>query len=379
MCMLTTPLFACEQTSLGSSLGGIVVIYHTDVRWRKDLSLVWLYGAITTMNNSSMCCTYDTPTLDQVLPPIMFTEFILGLVGNFLALMMFFCNRDTWKPNSIYLAHLALADALVLFCLPFRADYYRRGKDWVYGDAFCRILLFLLAANRAAGIFFLTAVAVDRYLKIVHPLNSINRMGLRYASWVSIALWGLIIAMSVYLLMDPHFYFQGNSTQCESFNVCFGNNVRFNWHNAFYVIQFFVPTCIVSYCTTCITWQLKNKTLDRRGKIKRAVQFILAVALVFIICFFPSNIARIAMFILKLWYSECQDFREVNEAFKTSVCFTYFNSVLNPIVYYFSSPAHSETFKKLYLKLQGKTTEDDEDEMNNNSPLTISFTASLKT
>uniref|UniRef100_A0A8C1WNB6 G-protein coupled receptors family 1 profile domain-containing protein n=1 Tax=Cyprinus carpio TaxID=7962 RepID=A0A8C1WNB6_CYPCA len=104
-------------------------------------------------------------------PPVMFTEFVLGLMGNVLALSVFFFHRDTWKPNSIYLAHLALANSLVLFCLPFRADYYRRGKDWVYGDAFCRILLFLLATNRAGGIFFLTAVAVDRYLKIVHPLN----------------------------------------------------------------------------------------------------------------------------------------------------------------------------------------------------------------
>uniref|UniRef100_A0A8C1TXK5 G-protein coupled receptors family 1 profile domain-containing protein n=1 Tax=Cyprinus carpio TaxID=7962 RepID=A0A8C1TXK5_CYPCA len=310
------------------------------------------------MNNSSMCCTYETPMLDQYLPPVMFTEFIMGLMGNVLVLSMFFFHRDTWKPNSIYLAHLALADSLVLFCLPFRADYYRRGKDWVYGDAFCRILLFLLAANRAAGIFFLTAVAVDRYLKIVHPLNRINRMGLTYAMRVSVGLWGLIIAMTVYLLTDEHFYYLNNHTQCESFNICFGNNSRFNWHNVFYVIQFFVPTAIVIYCTTCITWQLKSKTVDKQGKIKRAVQFILAVAAVFIICFFPSNISRIAMYVLKLWYNECHYFREANDAFKTSVCFTYFNSVLNPIVYYFSSPAFSGSFRKIYMRLLGKKIEE---------------------
>ncbi|XP_026116973.1 hydroxycarboxylic acid receptor 2-like [Carassius auratus] len=329
------------------------------------------------MDNSSKCCAFEAPILDEVLPPILFVEFILGLMGNVLALSMFFFHRDSWKPNSVYLAHLAVADSVVLFCLPFRADYYRRGKDWVYGDAFCRVLLFLLATNRAAGIFFLTAVAVDRYLKIVHPLNRINRMGLRYALWVSVGLWALIIAMTVYLLTDKHFYYRNNRTQCESFNICLGHNALSDWHNSFYVIQFFIPTGIVIYCTACITWQLKSKTVDTQGKIKRAVQFILAVALVFIICFFPSNVSRIAVWVLKSWYSDCQYFRDANVAFYTTVCFTYFNSVLNPIVYYFSSPAFSGSLKKVYMKLIGKKMDDEEDDgKNNHSSVTVSANVS---
>ncbi|KAG9262999.1 hydroxycarboxylic acid receptor 3-like [Astyanax mexicanus] len=306
------------------------------------------------MANTSVCCAFDSPILDQVLPPVLFLEFIFGLSGNVLALVMFAFHMDTWKPNSIYLAHLAVADSVVLFCLPFRADYYRRGKNWVYGDIFCRVLLFLLAANRAAGIFFLTAVAVDRYIKIVHPLHRINRMNLSYAMLVSCGLWAGIVAMTAYLLSSPHFYYNRNRTQCESFNICMGNNPLSNWHNAFYVIQFFVPGSIVVFCTACITWQLKIKTMDTQGKIKRAVQFIFVVALIFIICFFPSTISRIAVWILKTWYSECLYFREANLAFYTSVCFTYFNSVLNPLVYYFSTPAFSGTFQKLVLKLRGK-------------------------
>ncbi|KAG7476599.1 hypothetical protein MATL_G00084690 [Megalops atlanticus] len=311
------------------------------------------------MANSTVCCAFDSPILDQVLPPILVLEFMFGLMGNFVALWMFIFYMDTWKPNSVYLTHLAVADSVVLFCLPFRADYYRRGKNWIYGDVLCRILLFLLAANRAAGIFFLTAVAVDRYLKIVHPLNKINRMGLKYALWVSFGLWCLIVAMTAYLLSEEHFFYNNNRTQCESFNICMGFNPLSTWHNTFYVIQFFVPVGIVTFCTVRITWQLKSKTVDSQGKIKRAVQFVLAVALVFIICFFPSSISRIAVWILKYWYNECAYFREANLAFYTSVCFTYFNSVLNPLVYYFSSPAFSGTFQKVLYKVLGRKVTDE--------------------
>ncbi|XP_046873846.1 hydroxycarboxylic acid receptor 3-like [Hypomesus transpacificus] len=312
------------------------------------------------------CCAFEAPILNTALPPILILEFIFGLLGNFVALWMFTFHMDTWKPNSVYLAHLAVADSIVLFCLPFRADYYRRGKHWIYGDIPCRILLFLLAANRAAGIFFLTAVAVDRFFKIVHPLNVINRMGLTYALWVSFGLWCLIVAATGYLLSSPHFFYRDNRTQCESFNICMGFSPLSTWHNTFYVIQFFLPTAIVTFCTVSITWQLKNKTVDKKGKIKRAVQFVLAVALVFIVCFFPSTVSRIAVWILKLWYTDCKYFKEANLAFYTSVCFTYFNSVLNPIVYYFSSPSFSGTFHKLLNKLMGKK-EDEEQAANGGS------------
>ncbi|KAM3599526.1 uncharacterized protein V6R79_007469 [Siganus canaliculatus] len=304
-------------------------------------------------DSSDQCCAFEAPILDRVLPPILVLEFMFGLMGNVVALWMFIFHMDTWKPNSVYLTHLAVADSIVLFCLPFRADYYRRGKDWLHGDAWCRILLFLLAANRAAGIFFLTAVAVDRYFKIVHPLNRINKMGLGYALWVSLGLWGLIFLATGYLLADKHFFYNSNRTQCESFNICMGfSSPLSTWHNAFYVLQFFLPTAIVAFCTFRITWQLRSsRTVDKKGKIKRAVQFVLAVALIFITCFFPSTVSRIAVWILKAWYNECRHFEEANLAFYTSVCFTYFNSVLNPVVYYFSSPAFSGTFNKLLNKL----------------------------
>ncbi|CDQ79106.1 unnamed protein product [Oncorhynchus mykiss] len=298
--------------------------------------------------------------IGQVPPVVLVPLFIFGLMGNIVALWMFIFHMDTWKPNSVYLAHLAVADSIVLFCLPFRADYYRRGKHWIHGDVLCRLMLFLLAANRAAGIFFLTAVAVDRYFKIVHPMNKINRMGLNYALWVSLGLWGLIIAATGYLLANEHFFYRNNRTQCESFNICMGFSPLSTWHNTFYVIQFFLPTTIVTFCTVCITWQLKSKTLDTRGKIKRAVQFVMAVALIFIICFFPSTVSRIAVWILKAWYNECRYFQEANLAFYTSVCFTYFNSVLNPIVYYFSSPAFNGTFLKLFNRLLGRKEEEEQ-------------------
>ncbi|KAL2100478.1 hypothetical protein ACEWY4_004872 [Coilia grayii] len=308
-------------------------------------------------NITSNCCVFSTSILDEVLPPILILEFVFGLLGNGLALWMFIFHMDSWKPNSVYLAHLTVADTIILFCLPFRADYYRRRKDWIYGDVMCRILMFFLAANRAAGIFFLTAVAVDRYLRVVHPRSRISRLGLGYATLVSCCLWAAIVAMTVYLLIFSHIHEYEDRQQCESFNICLdfkGDNI---WHDTLYLLQFFLPTIIILFCTGGITYQLKTKTVDTGGRIRRAVYLVLTVSLVFIICFLPSTVSRMAVVVLKTQHNECSYFKATNLAFYTSVCLTYFNSVLNPVLYYLSSPACSRTLWKFWNKLFGRTSE----------------------
>ncbi|XP_060796430.1 hydroxycarboxylic acid receptor 2-like [Neoarius graeffei] len=309
------------------------------------------------MSNSSVCCAFDTPVLDQILAPILFIEFILGTTGNFLFLCMFALDAGNWKPNSIYLAHLSVADTVLLFFMPFRAEYYIRGKDWIFGDAFCRMLLFFVAANRAASIFFLTAVAVDRYLKIVHPLHRINRMNLKYAMGVSTCIWAMVFLMTGQLLGSKHFFSLANHTQCESFNICLDNNPLVIWHSTFYVLQFLVPSSIIIFCTVCITWQLKTKTMDTTGKVKRAVHFILIVALVFFVCFLPSTASRVAIYVLKIWYNQCSYFSEANTVFYFSLCFTYFNSALNPLLYYFSTPAAGGLILNFFRRLTGQKEE----------------------
>ncbi|KAM8854193.1 hydroxycarboxylic acid receptor 1-2 [Synchiropus picturatus] len=303
------------------------------------------------MNISSECCVFQTPRLNQVMPPVLVLEVVLGLSGNSVALLMFMYHMDKWRPSAVFLTQLAVADTMVLFCLPFRAHYYWQGKDWVLGDAACRVLLFLLAANRAAGIFFLTAVTVDRYCKIVHPLNRINLLGAGYAVGVSVFLWAVVLLATGHLLAEQQFLSSDNRMQCESFNICMGPNPLSTWHSVFFVVHFVLPTAIVAFCTVRITWQLCSRPAGHRRKIKRAVHFVLAVALVFIVCFLPSSASRIAIWVLKVWYQHCRYFEGANLAFYTSICLTYFHSVLNPLVYYFSTPAFSGTFRKLWDKL----------------------------
>ena len=127
--------------------------------------------------------------MPEVMPSLLILAFVLGILGNGVALCGFCFHMKTWKPSTIYLFNLAVADFLLMICLPFRTDYYLRQRQWAFEDIPCRVVLFMLAMNRAGSIVFLTVVAVDRYFKVVHPHHMVNTISNWTAVGIVCVLW----------------------------------------------------------------------------------------------------------------------------------------------------------------------------------------------
>ncbi|XP_070092517.1 oxoeicosanoid receptor 1 isoform X2 [Equus przewalskii] len=112
------------------------------------------------------CHPASSPTVSAFLAPILCVEFVLGLVGNSLALFIFCCRTRPWTSNTVFLVSLVIADFLLIINLPLRVDYYFRHEIWRFKAAACKINLFMLSTNRTASVVFLTAIALNRYLKL---------------------------------------------------------------------------------------------------------------------------------------------------------------------------------------------------------------------
>uniref|UniRef100_F7EJ84 Hydroxycarboxylic acid receptor 1 n=1 Tax=Monodelphis domestica TaxID=13616 RepID=F7EJ84_MONDO len=288
------------------------------------------------------CCLIQGDTIAQVMPPLLVLAFVLGALGNGLALCGFCFHMKSWKPSTIYLFNLAVADFLLMVCLPFRTDYYRKNRKWGFGDAPCRLVLFMLATNRAGSIVFLTVVAIDRYFKVVHPHHTLNAISNRTAAGLACALWVLVIAGTLYLLTETHLCVQGHTVSCESFIMESANG----WHDIMFQLEFFLPLAIISFCTFNIIGSLRQRQqLTRQRRVKKATRFIVAVAAVFVTCYLPSVSARL-YFLWTIPSSACDG--SVHVALHVTLSFTYMNSMLDPLVYYFSSPS----FPKVYTKFK---------------------------
>ncbi|XP_055095202.1 hydroxycarboxylic acid receptor 2 [Symphalangus syndactylus] len=320
------------------------------------------------------CCVFRDDFIAKVLPPVLGLEFIFGLLGNGLALWIFCFHLKSWKSSRIFLFNLAVADFLLIICLPFVMDNYARRADWKFGDIPCRLVLFMFAMNRQGSIIFLTVVAVDRYFRVVHPHHALNKISNRTAAIISCLLWGITIGLTVHLLKKTLLIQNGGANVCISFSICH----TFRWHEAMFLLEFFLPLGIILFCSARIIWSLRQRQMDRHAKIKRAITFIMVVAIVFVICFLPSVAVRIRIFWLlhTLGTQNCEVYRSVDLAFFITLSFTYMNSMLDPVVYYFSSPSFPNFFSTLINRcLRRKMT----GEPDNNRSTSVELTGDPKT
>ncbi|KAJ3603999.1 hypothetical protein NHX12_028740 [Muraenolepis orangiensis] len=291
-----------------------------------------------------MRCVNQAFVLIRVLPYVLVAEFILGVIGNGMALWIFLFRLKPWKSSTVLLFNLALADFLLNMALPFRASYYFSKLRWHFGHAFCNVSLFLLAANRSGSIFFLVAIAVDRYVRVAHPHHALNSLSVGKAACGAAALWLVTLSMTAHLLAHE----RHNGTDCDSYTADLEGHAV-SWHTGVFVFSFYLALAIMVFCTCSIIARLRGRQLAQQAHIRRALFLIVVVVLLFVVCFLPSNISQVLIWIRASQLSgnhtgsACDTMKDLNTAFYMSISLTYLSSALDPVVYYFSIP----TFKNM--------------------------------
>ncbi|XP_030650337.1 hydroxycarboxylic acid receptor 2-like [Chanos chanos] len=293
-------------------------------------------------------CVFEGILLTKVLPPLLVLEFVFGVLGNGLALWIFCCHIKPWRSSTVFLFNLALADFLLNISLPFRVRYYLAGMDWTLGDSFCRASLFMLAMNRGGCVFFLTVIAVDRYFRVVHPNHPLNSMTVTKSFILAGMLWLATIALNIHLLLGSNLFEDGDTTRCEGFTQ------KNNLHCVVFFLEFLISLGIILFCTTRTYAQFHQRHMSGQPRIRRVMMCLTAVTVMFIVCFLPSNVTRVLIWVKDARsIADCQGNQILQTSFHITISLTYLNSMLDPVVYYFSSPSFKKICKNV-VKLEHK-------------------------
>lgn len=282
---------------------------------------------------SPPCLVASSPKVAAILAPVLGVEFILGLLANGLAFFIFCVHTRPWSSNVVFLVSLVAADFLLIVSLPLRVDYYFYREAWRFGATACKANLFMLSANRSASVVFLTAIALNRYLKVVWPHHALSRASGRAAAGVAGGLWGGI------LLLNGHLFLVTSPGQsCISYQLGTSSWPGHNWHQALYILEFFLTFALILFAIVSIGLTIRRRGLGGQAGPRRALRVLAAVVAVYTICFLPSVLFGLAA-IVAFRLHACRALDLCSQLFHGSLAFTYLNSVLDPVLYCFSSPS----------------------------------------
>ncbi|KAL8181054.1 UNVERIFIED_CONTAM: hypothetical protein K2H54_045386 [Gekko kuhli] len=226
---------------------------------------------------------------------IMYTIILVpGLIGNILALWVFYGYMKETKRAVIFMINLAIADLAQVLSLPLRIFYYL-SESWHFGNGVCMFCFYLKYVNMYASIYFLVCISVRRFLFIMYPLKFSNCERI-YDVYVSIAGW---IVVCVGCLPFP--LLRRTSNETHNGSKCFvdlpvnaiSGTVSITMMTLGELVGFVTPLLIILYCTwkTALSLREKHSLPQDLGEKKKALKMILTCALVFLICFAPYHIS----------------------------------------------------------------------------------------
>ncbi|XP_051953458.1 C-X-C chemokine receptor type 5 [Xyrauchen texanus] len=274
-----------------------------------------------------------------VFQPLVYgVVFLLGLTGNGLLLTVLLKRRSNLRITEIYLLHLALADLLLLFTLPFAVT--QRVTGWLFGEFLCKLLGLINRLNQVCGSLLLACISFDRYLAIVHAVPSLKTRSPRTVHLTCALLWLLCLLVSM-----PNMVFlsvevdkdESASLSCSYNNLGLHAN---NWMltNRFltHLLCFFLPLVIMGYCYTAIIITLcqSQRSLEKQGAIRLA----LLVTLVFCLCWLPYNITVLMdtlVVVGAMPEQSCHARSTLQQALIVTDSIGFSHCCLNPILYAF--------------------------------------------
>ena len=275
---------------------------------------------------------------------------LINLLGNGVVWLVVLRYRGMRAPINYLLLNLASADIMVALAVAcqYLVTWTYRHPYGTTGDYICKFLTggnFIWVGGVASG-FFLTVIAVERYLAITRPVRDRSRLTTLPLTAVIIIGWILAVIFNF-----PLFFVVKHDEDREK--PC-----REHWSpyetlgKAFTVACFFVygaipiVTMVVMYSRVlCRLWKggIRATLLSEQARIRSKVKvtkMVIVVSILYAICWLPNLVIyMLSKFTPNLFGQGSYFF---TDAFVISVVLVALNSAMNPFVY----ALHSTNFRR---------------------------------
>ncbi|XP_070564076.1 cholecystokinin receptor-like [Ptychodera flava] len=201
------------------------------------------------------------PTLEKWLPVVLVygVTFFVGLFGNALVIFSIQKCKRLQTATNFFLASLATADLiLIIIVIPIQTSTYFSWQ-WKLGGALCKLLPYLTLLSSSCSVFMLTAMSIERYFVIIHPLLAKSMMTQARARKIILVVWVISMVYSF-----PPLYFKKHFTwsfpNYPTYHTCltFWPNAVFGRAYSVYLLlgMYLIPLFVMIYCYSRIIFEL---------------------------------------------------------------------------------------------------------------------------
>ncbi|XP_042315829.1 neuromedin-U receptor 1 [Sceloporus undulatus] len=329
---------------------------------------------VLNMTAEQLRIKYLGPRQSDFFVPICTTYlliFVVGAMGNALTCLVIIRHRFMRTPTNYYLFSLAVSDLLVLL-LGMPLEIYEMWSNYPFllGSSGCCFKTLLFEAVCFASILNVTALSVERYIAVVHPLKAKYVVTKNHAKRVIITVWVLSVICSIpntslhgiQTLYVPCWGVVPDSATCTLVKSRLMYNLIIQVTT---IVFFFMPMGVISILYLLIGLQLrKEKMLEaleaksggncdyhnvrlqqKKARRRQVTNMLFVLVVVFGICWAPFHTDRLVWSFITHWTDAMQNMFQYIHII--SGVFFYLSSAANPILYNLMSTRFREMFKEV--------------------------------
>eukprot|EP00057_Strongylocentrotus_purpuratus_P002120 XP_003723883.1 PREDICTED: trace amine-associated receptor 6-like [Strongylocentrotus purpuratus] len=279
---------------------------------------------------------------------------IVGIVGNFLVIVVLFQRRRLSRSTDTLIGGLACADFLTsVFLVPIPWPAYIP-KTWL-GEVYCRLVFTqsLLWSSITASTYLLMSISVERYIAVIFPLHFKRLITRRRVSIFIVIIWFLSVFSSVFVFIV--YGVDDATNQCTE-QYTFANAqtiIAYYW----FCLRLAVPCLTMLVSQILIARNLSQqsrsfKDITHAGNKassvhivarNRVLKLMLTVIIIYIVCWTPNQIAYLGYNLG--WVPQSY----LNSSLhRMLTVLGFYNSCANPIIYVARYPEFRSALKDMF-------------------------------
>ncbi|GAA6235990.1 atypical chemokine receptor 4-like [Lates japonicus] len=326
------------------------VLEEDDYYYHENISLNFSYD-----DYPALCEKADIRSFAALFLPIMYTVcLVVGLAGNSLVVTVYAYHKRLKTMTDAFLTHLAVADLLLLFTLPFWAADAVRG--WELGEVVCKVVSACYTVNFTCCMLLLACISLDRYLALARAQGRdqggwLQRVFSKRHCWkVCSVVWVTAFMLGLPDLIFSEVRWTSNRNFCLAiYPPSMARGVKAVLEITEVLLGFLLPLLVMVVCYWTVGRALKGLPVESRGKKWRALRVLLIVVGVFVVTQLPYNILKVyrVMDSVYVLVTHCGTSKVLDKAAQVTESLALTHCCLNPILYAFVGSSFRQHMTKV--------------------------------